>query len=57
VLSIPVVVGGGIRSGADAAQLLSAGAQILVTGTITEEEGIGPGFRSILAEVQRARRG
>ena len=57
VLSIPLVVGGGIRSGAEAAQLLSAGAQILVTGTITEEEGIGPGFRSILGEVQRARRG
>jgi phosphoglycerol geranylgeranyltransferase len=54
-LSIPVVVGGGIRSGADAAPLLAAGAQVLVTGTVTEEEGLGDGFRGILAEVRRAR--
>jgi phosphoglycerol geranylgeranyltransferase len=54
-LSIPVIVGGGIRSGGDAGPLLEAGADILVTGTITEEEGFGEGFRSILAEVGRAR--
>jgi phosphoglycerol geranylgeranyltransferase len=57
VLSIPLVVGGGIRSGDDAAPLLSAGANVLVTGTVTEEEGLGDGFRSILAEVRRARGG
>jgi phosphoglycerol geranylgeranyltransferase len=55
VLSIPLIVGGGIRTGADAATLLEAGAQILVTGTVTEEEGLGNGFRDILREVQRAR--
>ena len=55
-VSIPVIVGGGIRSGADAAPLLAAGASALVTGTVTEEEGIGPGYRSILEEVRRARR-
>ncbi|EQD53115.1 Geranylgeranylglyceryl phosphate synthase, partial [mine drainage metagenome] len=48
VLTVPLVVGGGIRSGPEAARLLAAGAQVLVTGTITEEEGIGSGFRSIL---------
>ena len=57
VLSIPVVVGGGIRSGPDARTLLDAGANVLVTGTITEEEGLGVGFRGILEEVRRARGG
>ncbi len=54
-LSIPLVVGGGIRTGADARSLLDAGAQLLVTGTITEEEGLGDGFRGILEEVRRDR--
>ncbi len=54
-VGIPVIVGGGIRSAADARTLLEAGAQVLVTGTITEEEGFGAGFRGILAEVRRAR--
>jgi phosphoglycerol geranylgeranyltransferase len=55
VLSVPLIVGGGIRTGRDAAALLAAGAQMLVTGSVTEEEGIGPGFREILGEVKRAR--
>lgn len=55
--SIPVIVGGGIRTGADARALLDAGAQVLVTGTIAEEEGLGRGFHDILAEVRRNRGG
>jgi phosphoglycerol geranylgeranyltransferase len=55
VLEVPLIVGGGIRSGDDARPLLDAGANVLVTGTITEEEGLGDGFRSVLAEVRRAR--
>ncbi len=55
VLSIPLIVGGGIRTGLDARRLLDAGAQILVTGTVTEEEGLGNGFRAILDEVRRSR--
>ncbi len=55
VLSIPLIVGGGIRSGPDARALLGAGAQILVTGTVTEEEGLGAGFKGILEEVRKAR--
>jgi len=54
-LAIPVIVGGGIRSGAEAQTLLHAGADVLVTGTITEEEGVGEGFRAILDEIRRAR--
>ncbi len=52
---IPVIVGGGIRTGAEARTLLAAGASALVTGTITEEQGLGPAYRAILAEVRRAR--
>lgn len=55
VLHIPLIVGGGIRSGPEARALLEAGAQILVTGTVTEQEGIGPAFEGILSEVRHAR--
>lgn len=55
VLSVPLIVGGGIRSGAEAREILAAGAQALVTGTITETEGLSREFRDILAEVGRAR--
>jgi phosphoglycerol geranylgeranyltransferase len=57
VLSIPLIVGGGIRAGPEARGLLDAGAQILVTGTVTEEEGLGDGFRAILKEVRHDRSG
>ncbi len=55
-IRVPLVVGGGIRSGADARPLLEAGADVLVTGSVTEEAGIGEAFRAIVAEVQRGRR-
>ncbi|HXQ78943.1 MAG: geranylgeranylglyceryl/heptaprenylglyceryl phosphate synthase [Thermoplasmata archaeon] len=54
-LGIPLIVGGGIRSGSEAKSLLEAGANVLVTGTITEEEGLGAAFRGILGEVRHAR--
>jgi phosphoglycerol geranylgeranyltransferase len=57
VVSVPLIVGGGIRSAAEASALLDAGANALVTGTITEEEGVGPSFRGILEEVGRRRAG
>ncbi len=55
-LAVPLIVGGGIRSGADARPLLEAGANILVTGTIAEEDGLGERYRSVVREVVHARR-
>jgi phosphoglycerol geranylgeranyltransferase len=55
VLHVPLIVGGGIRSGEEARALIDAGAQLLVTGTIAEAEGAGPAFRAILEEVTRPR--
>jgi len=55
-IRIPLIVGGGIRSGDEARALIEAGANVLVTGTITEEEGLGKSFHDILEEVGRARR-
>ena len=55
-LTVPLIVGGGIRSGAEARPLLEAGANVLVTGTIAEEDGLGERYRSVVREVVRARR-
>jgi len=38
VVSIPLIVGGGIRTGKQARELVEAGADVIVTGTITEED-------------------
>ncbi len=54
-VTVPILVGGGIRRARDARALIGAGASALVTGTVTEEEGLGRAFRSILEEVRRAR--
>lgn len=56
VLSVPLIVGGGIRTPAQARALLDAGAQVLVTGTVVEEEGEGA-LGPILREVKGARGG
>ena len=54
-VQIPLIVGGGIRSSSEARTLLESGASVLVTGSITEEEGLGASFHGILEEVRRAR--
>ncbi len=54
VLSVPLIVGGGIRNAEHARTLLKAGAQVLVTGTILEEGGEGA-LGPILREVKSAR--
>ncbi|UCD96018.1 MAG: geranylgeranylglyceryl/heptaprenylglyceryl phosphate synthase [Candidatus Bathyarchaeota archaeon] len=39
IINIPLIVGGGIRDGSQAASAVSAGADIIVTGNITENAG------------------
>ena len=56
-LSVPLVVGGGIRTASDARPLLEAGANVLVTGTVAEEDGSSERYRSVVREVVHARHG
>lgn len=53
---LPLIVGGGIRQASDARTALDAGADILVTGTVVEDEG-GAALAPILREVKRPRGG
>jgi phosphoglycerol geranylgeranyltransferase len=52
-VSIPVIVGGGIRSAEQAAMLRRAGADVIVTGTLVE----GSAFTKCLEDVIRAVKG
>ena len=54
-LDIPLVVGGGIRTAAQARAILEAGADILVTGTIAEDRQFGP-LGEIIREVHARRK-
>lgn len=54
-LDIPLVVGGGIRTAAQARGILEAGADILVTGTIAENRQFQP-LAEIVAEVRGRRK-
>lgn len=49
--TIPIIAGGGIRSGPAAKALLDAGADILVTGTIAENKGYDA-LRDIVGQVR-----
>ena len=51
-IDIPLIVGGGIRSPDQARAAVHAGADIIVTGTIVEEEGVSETFRKIVHAVK-----
>lgn len=53
VVDVPIIVGGGIRTPAQAEQLARAGASAIVTGTVLEQEGPGR-VKEILAALKRA---
>jgi len=53
-IDIPLVVGGGIRTAAQAAAALAAGADILVTGTVAERGGF-EALAAIISEVTKRR--
>ena len=51
-LSIPLIVGGGIRTAVDARRVRQAGADVVVTGTIIENAGYRERLRSILSALK-----
>lgn len=54
VLDIPLIVGGGIKTGRDAAEVVKAGADIVVTGTIVENAGnVRKKIREIVSSMRK----
>jgi len=57
VISIPLIVGGGIRTGNQAKELVEAGADVIVTGTVTEEDNAGDKISELVRHIQRKHHG
>ncbi|HUL40120.1 MAG TPA: geranylgeranylglyceryl/heptaprenylglyceryl phosphate synthase [Methanomassiliicoccales archaeon] len=51
-VSIPVIIGGGIRSAEQAGRLCKAGADIIVTGTLVEGSGFDETLRDVIKAVK-----
>ena len=51
-LDVPLIVGGGIRTSADAEAVVKAGTDAIVTGTITEEDKSGKMIRDIIRSIK-----
>ncbi|MGI5876589.1 MAG: phosphoglycerol geranylgeranyltransferase [Dethiobacteria bacterium] len=51
-ISLPLIVGGGIRTAVDARRVRQAGADMVVTGTIIENAGYRERLRSILSALK-----
>ena len=52
-IDIPVIVGGGIRTGSQAELIVKSGASAIATGTLLEKEGTGP-VKQIISAIRRA---
>jgi len=53
VISVPLIVGGGIRRGEQVKEIVAAGASVVVTGNITEEEAcVGDKLRELVKNVK-----
>lgn len=59
LIDIPLIVGGGIRTGDDASRIVKAGADAIVTGTVVEEVGSKAGERieELVQSIKRASKG
>ena len=51
-ISVPLIVGGGIRDGTAAREVRDAGADVIVTGTIVEENGYLSRLESIINAIK-----
>lgn len=54
-IDVPLIVGGGIRTGEQARKAVTAGADLIVTGTVIEEEGGQTKIRELIENVKNAR--
>lgn len=52
-IDVPLIVGGGIRTGSQAELIARSGASVIVTGTVLENEGTGP-VKQIISSIKRA---
>ena len=54
-LSIPLIVGGGIKTGEQAKKAVTAGADLVVTGTIIEQDNRQPRIQELIENVRNAK--
>ena len=52
LISIPLIVGGGIKTGKQARELVEAGADIIVTGTVTETPTAKPNLKELIGHIK-----
>jgi phosphoglycerol geranylgeranyltransferase len=55
-LSVPLIVGGGIKTGEQVKKAISAGADVIVTGTAIEQDGSPYKIRELIENVRNARK-
>ena len=51
-IDIPLIIGGGIRRAEHAKLAIEAGADIIVTGTVVEQEGISQSFKDLVKAIK-----
>ena len=57
VISVPLIVGGGVKKSRQASKLVKAGADIIVTGTVVESSGnISEELKKIVSSIKKAGR-
>jgi len=56
VVDVPLIVGGGIRTGEQAREVVRAGADVVVTGTVTERPGVKGIIRELIESIRLGRR-
>ncbi|HVP40979.1 MAG TPA: geranylgeranylglyceryl/heptaprenylglyceryl phosphate synthase [Candidatus Krumholzibacteriaceae bacterium] len=54
-IDIPLIVGGGIKTGEQAKKAVAAGADIIVTGTVIEQDGGQTKIRELIENIKTAR--
>jgi len=52
VIDVPLIVGGGIRTGEQAREIVSAGADVIVTGTVVEEHKAKRVIRELVGSIK-----